>query len=255
MYHKFGIQQLSESQIGKALRNLPITVKAGAHHALHLTQEQIKKVHKAHLKGSGARIILDPYQVQMHRHLIGSGFMDKAKKAFNSVASKAKAIYKANEAQLSPYVAQAKDYAHSQIGNLASQYGSKLGSYAPMVEQYAHSALDSGVEHALAGEGIRRHRRKRGGKINLRQIGNKLLSGAKSVAKSPMGRKLIEQGLQMGLQTASAMTGQPEFMLASPMIHSGVNQMLGDGMHRRKRVSRKHSGGALYPPHGGSLYY
>jgi hypothetical protein len=255
MYHKYGIQQLSESQIGKALRNLPVTIKAGAHHIVNLTQEQIKKDQREHLKGSGVRITFDPYQVQMHRHLVGSGIMDKLKKGAKSLASKAKSIYKANEAQLSPYVAQAKDYAHSQIGNLASQYGSKLGSFAPMVEQYAHSALDSGVEQALAGEGVRRQRRKRGGKINLRQIGNKILSGAKSIAKSPMGRQLINQGIQMGLQTASAMSGQPELMMASPMIHAGVNQMLGEGIHRRKRVSRKHSGGALYPPHGGSLYY
>ena len=188
----------------------------------------------------------------MHRHLVGSGFMDKLKKGAQSLASKAKSIYKANEAQLSPYVAQAKDYAHSQIGNLASQYGSKLGSYAPMVEQYAHSALDSGVEHALAGEGMRRHRRKAmhmsGGAINFKKLANKAVGAVKGFAKSAQGRALINQGIQMGLTSASAMTGQPELMMASPMIHGMTDRAIsGLGVRRHKRKAIRHGGALILP--------
>jgi len=73
MYHPAEIERLSHAQIGKLLRGQSVRMKLGKHHKMHLSQEQHKKLHKAHLKGAGVCICLDPYQMDMHHHLKGEG--------------------------------------------------------------------------------------------------------------------------------------------------------------------------------------
>ena len=87
MYHKAGIQKLSKTQISKLLNGHRVRVKHGNHHEVHLSHEQHKKLHKAHEKGCGITLELDPYQIEMHQHLLeghhahhGGGFSDVLKK-------------------------------------------------------------------------------------------------------------------------------------------------------------------------------
>ena len=87
MYHKTGIQKLSKTQISKLLNGHRVRVKHGNHHEVHLSNEQHKKLHKAHEKGCGITLELDPYQIEMHQHLReghhahhGGGFSDVLKK-------------------------------------------------------------------------------------------------------------------------------------------------------------------------------
>lgn len=69
MYHKIHVDKLSNAQISKLLNGGRIRVKAGRHHAIHVSSEQHKKIHKAHLKGAGVTIEFDPYQMEEHHHL------------------------------------------------------------------------------------------------------------------------------------------------------------------------------------------
>jgi len=73
MYHPASIAQLSQSQISKALNGHPVRVSAGSHHEIHVSPEQLKKIAKAHIKGKASTITLDPYQIQNHMHILGSG--------------------------------------------------------------------------------------------------------------------------------------------------------------------------------------
>jgi len=77
MYHKASIDSLSPSQISKALKGLPVRVSVGNHHDVELSQEQLKKLSKAGLKGKAATIAMDPYQIQNHMHLLGAGKLKK----------------------------------------------------------------------------------------------------------------------------------------------------------------------------------
>jgi hypothetical protein len=77
MYHPASIAPLSSSQISKALKGLPVRVSVGNHHDIELSQEQLKKLSKAGLKGKAATIAMDPYQIQNHMHLLGAGKLKK----------------------------------------------------------------------------------------------------------------------------------------------------------------------------------
>ena len=60
-------------------------IKLGSSHTLPLREDQIKKLHRAHKKGSGITISCDPTSLhEMH----GSGFFDSMKKAFSHPITK-----------------------------------------------------------------------------------------------------------------------------------------------------------------------
>ena len=73
MYNPISIAPLSESQITKALKGLPVRVSAGNQHDVELSKEQLKKFVKAQKLGKAMNITLDPFQIQNHMRLIGSG--------------------------------------------------------------------------------------------------------------------------------------------------------------------------------------
>ena len=73
MYHPISIAPLSESQISKALKGLPVRVSAGNQHDIEISTEQLKKFAKANKLGKALNITLDPFQIQNHMKLIGSG--------------------------------------------------------------------------------------------------------------------------------------------------------------------------------------
>ena len=80
MYSKVGISKLSHSQIGKLLTGHGVRIKSGSAHEVHLSAEQVKKLGKAHAKGSASTLVFDPYQRDNHEHLRGSGFKSVLKK-------------------------------------------------------------------------------------------------------------------------------------------------------------------------------
>lgn len=87
MYHKINIHKLSHAQIGKLLNGHRIRVKHGHGHEIHASEEQHKKIMKAHQKGCGTTIQLDPFQIQNHQHMRGHAhggdLFSDAKNLFN----------------------------------------------------------------------------------------------------------------------------------------------------------------------------
>lgn len=88
MYHKIAIHKLSPAQIGKLLRGHRIRVKHGSGSEIHASEEQYKKIGKAHQKGCGTTIQFDPYQMEHHRFMRGK----TAEGIFGNIAKVSKVV-------------------------------------------------------------------------------------------------------------------------------------------------------------------
>ena len=77
MYHKASIAPLSSTQISKILNGHSVRISAGNGHDIELSKEQLKKFARAHKSGKGMTVTMDPFQMQNHQHLRGSGNVKK----------------------------------------------------------------------------------------------------------------------------------------------------------------------------------
>ena len=73
MYHKASIAPLSSTQLSKMLNGHSVRVSHGDKHDIELSKEQFKKFAKAHKNGKAMTLTMDPFQIQNHQHLRGSG--------------------------------------------------------------------------------------------------------------------------------------------------------------------------------------
>jgi hypothetical protein len=73
MYHKASIAPLSSTQLSKMLNGHSVRVSHGDKHDTELSKEQFKKFAKAHKNGKAMTLTMDPFQIQNHQHLRGSG--------------------------------------------------------------------------------------------------------------------------------------------------------------------------------------
>ena len=73
MYHKVKVGQLSNTQISRLLNGHGVRVSNGSNHEVELSKEQIKKFMKAREKGKAMTLTMDPFQMQNHQYLRGSG--------------------------------------------------------------------------------------------------------------------------------------------------------------------------------------
>jgi len=73
MYHKASISPLSSTQISKLLNGHSVRVSHGDKHDVELSKEQFKKFSRAHKNGKAITLTMDPFQIQNHQHLRGSG--------------------------------------------------------------------------------------------------------------------------------------------------------------------------------------
>ena len=80
MYHKASIAPLSSTQISKVLNGHSVRVSHGNKHDIELSKEQFKKFAKAHKTGKGMTLTMDPFQIQNHQHLRGSGNLTRTSK-------------------------------------------------------------------------------------------------------------------------------------------------------------------------------
>ena len=80
MYHKASISPLSNTQISKILNGHSVRVSAGNGHDVELSKEQLKKFAKAQKTGKGMTLTMDPFQMQNHQHLRGSGNLKRTAK-------------------------------------------------------------------------------------------------------------------------------------------------------------------------------
>ena len=80
MYHKASIAPLSSTQISKILNGHSVRISAGNGHDIELSKEQLKKFARAQKSGKGLTVTMDPFQMQNHQHLRGSGNLKKTAK-------------------------------------------------------------------------------------------------------------------------------------------------------------------------------
>jgi hypothetical protein len=80
MYHKASIAPLSSTQISKILNGHSVRISAGNGHDIELSKEQLKKFARAQKTGKGMTVTMDPFQMQNHQHLRGSGNIKKTAK-------------------------------------------------------------------------------------------------------------------------------------------------------------------------------
>jgi len=73
MYHKVGVSQLSNTQISRLLNGHGVRVSSGSNHEIELSKEQLKKYMKALDKNKAMTLVMDPFQMQAHQFLRGSG--------------------------------------------------------------------------------------------------------------------------------------------------------------------------------------
>ena len=73
MYHKVKIGNLSNPQISRLLNGHGVRVSDGSNHEIELSKEQLKKFMKAREKGKAITLTMDPFQMQNHQYLRGSG--------------------------------------------------------------------------------------------------------------------------------------------------------------------------------------
>ena len=85
MYHKASISPLSATQISKILNGHSVRISAGNGHDIELSKEQLKKFAKAYQTGKAMTLAMDPYQIQNHQFLRGSGNVKKLQKIALSV--------------------------------------------------------------------------------------------------------------------------------------------------------------------------
>ena len=80
MYHNASISPLSSTQISKILNGHSVRVSAGNGYDVELSKEQFKKLSKAHNAGKAITLTMDPFQIQNHQYLRGSGNVKKTAK-------------------------------------------------------------------------------------------------------------------------------------------------------------------------------
>jgi len=266
MYHPVEIERLSEPQIRKLVRGMPVRVKHGKGHIVHASVEQHKKIHRAHMKGKGVTLSLDPYQCQHHMGLVGSGFMSNVKRAYGhakkayghakEAVGRASQFYGEHKEQLEPYGNILKRQASSKVEHYAEkaqphltkhlgEFGSHLGQHAResalssihqfgempetpyMEEVYPTIETAQEIEHDMGGR--LRRRRHVGGKINFGKLAKSGLKVASNYAKSPEGQALMRKGAEMAIASVA-----------------------GAGMHKRRGRPRG-KGMANSGFHGGAL--
>jgi len=257
MYVAAGLAPLSEAQVKKLLKGQPVRVKAGTHHKVHLSSEQHKKLQKAHSKGAGITLQLDPYQCDGHSHMIGSGFLSKAKSLATKAFSGAKKAFAAAPVGLKSAIkSKAMEGLKSGLERVAPEIERRFGKIGSEALSHVGDAASQQVmqfgepENEIIGMGM--HKRKlgahpRGGALKLRD----LREGAKKVGKavSRVGQQVARAAAPILGSMAGAELGGPMGAVIGSRLASAA---VGSGVKRRGRPRK---GGALYTAgfRGGAL--
>ncbi len=228
MYHSTGVQKLSESQKSKLRNGHPVRIKQGSGNTLHLTDEQINKLAKAHKKGAAYTITFHPEQAEKHK--TGAGF-------FGDIASKAKAFavstVKKNRDLINPIIGRARSYAKSGIQKLADKANEKIDYYTPDIQ----------------GEGVKRRR-------GRPKKGEGIIGDVLKGLISTTGLGVVQPKLLIAKRTRTEGKGIMSSLLkavAPAIIDAAAGAVKGkvEGMGWKKRRAVKprkgRGGGALFP--------
>ena len=259
MYHKASISPLSSTQISKMLNGHSVRVSHGNQHDIELSKEQFKKFSKAHKNGKAMTLTMDPFQIQNHQHLRGSGNVKSTAKDSGKrliVASTDRAVQAIEGSGIASNLfvrANQKDAVKA-----ANRYG--LNSQVPQEHtnlfgygiggNITATAKDSGKRLIVAstdraiqgieGSGINDIRRPFFGATNT-AINSMTGSGVNRMKKASRWEGFANRTVRDGIDTAGK---------AARVYYDNTGPMAQLGFGLRKRTprgrSRKH-GGALYP--------
>jgi len=83
-YHKINVSPLSQNQQRNLIKGKGVRIKHSPNgkHYLHLSQEQLKRLERAHRAGRGMVLTMDPYQMENHKQVFGTGIFGKKFDAF-----------------------------------------------------------------------------------------------------------------------------------------------------------------------------
>ena len=265
MYHPIEIERLSETQIKKMVKGHPVRVRHGKGHVIHASPEQHKKISKAHVKGKGVTVQLDPYQCEHHYGLIGSGFMSSVKKAFSgakqayghakTALGHASKFYGEHKEQLDPYADILKRQASQKVEHYAQKaqphLTKRLGEFGTHLGEHARESALSGIssfgespypaiespaeiEHEMGGRLRGRPRKHIGGKINFGKLAMGGLKSAAQFSQTPQGQALIRAGMSSAMAGAGIggrLRGRPRKHVGRGMesvsFHGGALQAAG----------------------------
>lgn len=236
MYTPVHIGPMSPMQKKKLVIGHPVTVNPGRTHVIHVSPENVKKITRAHMKGKGVRIMMDPYCASQH----GEGLM-------GDLFSKAKSAVKSTVRQNLPKMTQLasqqlqkaglSERAASSLANLGSSHVSKLiGQGLPTHVVPAHKPRGRPRKHPLAAAARPRGRPRKhpsGGKLN---VGKMIVSGLKKIARPAL--KGISKAAISGF---SDLVESPEL---SPILQHEADR----GINALGRRYGFGFGGALVPP-------
>jgi len=223
MYHKASISPLSGTQISKILNGHSVRVSPGNKHDIELSKEQFKKFSKAHKNGKAMTLTMDPYQIQNHQHLRGSGNVKKtargnAKRLITAATDRAiRSISGGN------ITATSKDSGKRLIvagtdRAIQSIEGSGFGG------NITATSKDSGKRLIVAGTD--------------RAIQSIEGSGVNRLKKAQRWEQFSNATIRDGIDTAGK---------AARVYYDSTNPMAQMGFGLKKRSPRKRRGGALYP--------
>ena len=213
MYHEAEIGKLSENQLRKLLKGLPVRVKKGSHHKIHLSVQQLRKLHKAHNKNKASTIIFDPYQQGQH----ASGL-------FGNIARKTKELFNKHKHLLNPVIRSVKGSAHQGLHKLS---------------KFGHEKIDTIPEFEGQGEGI------------ASDILKGLSVGANMLGFGVKKRRTCKKGgsCKKGKGFLGDLAKAGAKALAKKGVEAGANFLTNkiEGAGRRKRRTKKQKGAALLP--------
>ena len=232
MYHPASIAPLSESQITKALKGLPVRVSVGNQHDVELSAQQFKNLSKAHKKGKASTITMDPFQIQNHMHLLGSGVLKKsargnASRLITSATDRAiRAIQGGNITAVAKdsgkdVIVASGERAVRSIEGSGMKRRSRGGNITAVAKDSGKDVIVASGERAvrsIAGSGI-------GGSVNR-------------LKKAQRWEQFANATIRDGIDTAGK---------ASRVYYDSSNPMAQMGFGLKKRGRPRKSGGALYP--------
>ena len=231
-YAHVGIDALSHPQIKKLLEGGRVKVKLGRTHKIHMTHEHHKKLQKAHLKGAGMMLQLDPYAQDLARQALG---------------------------HLKSAVGHVKHLGHSALKHLKGEgflddlrsVGSAAGSAFSLGNQIPFNPFDVGYNlgHDVIGPAIMRSQ---GKGLRAKKHGGNLWGdirgGVEKVVRSPelkealtIAKPLAEEAWKNRkaiAEIASAMSGSSG---------AGFRKKAAPKKRAPPRKKSTHKGGALFP--------
>jgi hypothetical protein len=272
MYHKASIAPLSSTQISKILNGHSVRISAGNGHDIELSKEQFKKFAKAQKSGKGMTLTMDPFQMQNHNYLRGSGNVKKtakgnAKRLITSATDRAiralegsgvggnvKAVSKDNAKRL---ITSATDRAIRALDGSGVNRLNKANRW----ESFANATIRDGID--TAGKAARVYYDSTN---PMAQMGFGIGGNVKAVSKDNAKRlitsatdrairaldgsgvnRLKKAGNWEQFANATVRDGIDTAGKAARVYYDSTDPMAQMGFGLRKRKPRRKRGGALYP--------